>query len=725
MAPSLLAIKLKSTALNLYYEHGHYVYYITHSIGKKEEEFIKAVEDAIAKSGKISRNLAHLMFVGPPESGKSSLMDRLLNRLRKKFSPSTDVCDAVVIVDINITNPSTFIPVDVLDADTWKAVEYDESLVKQMGEENIVIPSQPERNCSEPRKSQNPAPSKSTDRDFKQEVRLPKRDAETKSTSAPAIASAETLFKKNISSVLRKYGIKNFKYSKKTNSLYLRDTGGQVEFQEMVALLVFGPSLFFFVFRLDLDFKSTFSIQYRTSDSESLNHYTSSITTEEALLQCLASVYAMDTSSEGSVKTHKSLVFIVGTHKDKLGPSSQDKIIELNQYLDSLIKKNGFEHLVQYANERNGNVMFAVDNTCDSNEDFKTIRSKVNRLITTRSEFSIDYPISYLLFCLDLQSIKENILTFEECKILAAKYDIVGDQVFHLLHFLHIRIGIVLHFNIEGLKHLVIKEPQVLFNKVTELIIKTFSSGSLTTNEAHEYSEKGILTASALKNVMQSDNEISSEDFLKFLVHLRIISSFSVPGDKEKRYFIPCVLDHVPESTLCQLQSEILSLAMKFKCLHCPKGVFGVLVTHLMTPGHECVTLNLLHKKIFKDQVSFEVLSTGVRDEISLRMTPSHLELNFFPDLSEDRDTPVKEVCNNVRQIIEDSLVKSLKNLHYNRDTLEPVMCFRCNQCSQLHQVIKGKKYYKIYCEEAHKTSRIPPHGRCWYNEGQSLNYSL
>ena len=126
-----------------------------------------------------------------------------------------------------------------------------------MGEENIVIPSQPEQDFSEPRKLQNAASGKSTDttdRDFKQEVRLPKRDAETKSTSAPAIASAEALsvqifFKKNISSVLQKYGIKNFKYSKKTNSLYLRDAGGQVEFQEMVALLIFGPSLFF---RLDL-----------------------------------------------------------------------------------------------------------------------------------------------------------------------------------------------------------------------------------------------------------------------------------------------------------------------------------------------------------------------------------------------------------------------------------------------------------------------------------------
>ena len=42
--------------------------------------------------------------------------------------------------------------------------------------------------------------------------------------------------------------------------------------------------------------------------------YTFSVTTEEALLQFLASVYAMDTSGKDVIKTHKSLVFIVGTH---------------------------------------------------------------------------------------------------------------------------------------------------------------------------------------------------------------------------------------------------------------------------------------------------------------------------------------------------------------------------------------------------------------------------
>ena len=81
----------------------------------------------------------------------------------------------------------------------------------------------------------------------------------------------------------------------------------------MLPLLISGPSIFFFVFRVDLDFQSKFTVEYRTGESEPINSYTSSITTEEALLQCLASVYAMDTYGDVRVKTHKPLVFIVGT----------------------------------------------------------------------------------------------------------------------------------------------------------------------------------------------------------------------------------------------------------------------------------------------------------------------------------------------------------------------------------------------------------------------------
>ena len=75
-----------------------------------------------------------------------------------------------------------------------------------------------------------------------------------------------------VTSIIEKYGFETFRnYLQKTFSLYLRDTGGQVEFQEMLPLLISGPSIFFFVFRVDLDFQSKFTVEYRIGESESLN----------------------------------------------------------------------------------------------------------------------------------------------------------------------------------------------------------------------------------------------------------------------------------------------------------------------------------------------------------------------------------------------------------------------------------------------------------------------
>ena len=694
---------------------------------------MEGVQKAIAENGKIDRKLAHSMFVGPTGSGKSSLMDRLLGRRRKKFSASTGVCDTVVIVDITVTNPSTFHPVMILDGDTWEEIGCDVSYVTQLGQESVNVKNPPLPKPTEKRAhthaSARPDPARKVG-----SVRV----AHSKRKDTPAFfpkrkLKVDTIISsENIYSVIKKYGFRKVKkYLKKTCSLYLRDTGGQVEFQEMLPLLIFGPSIFFFVFRLDLDFKSKLCVKYRMSANKSINYYTSTITTEEALLQCLTSVYAMDTSEEDSVKTHKPVVFIIGTHKDRLGSEAEGiiKINHLNQHLDFIIRSNGFLDLVQYAGDDH-NVMFAVDNTSDSKEDFQKIRSNVNHLINTRKEFSIEYPISYLLFCLDLQNMKQSILTLDECKDLAAKHGIEEDQVSHLLRFLHIRIGVIRYFDIEGLKHIIIKEPQVLFNKITDLLIKTFSGEFLRTSEVLDFREKGILTASAFENVVSGNDKIEPNEFLQLLVHLRIVTPFVTPGDKEdqeKRYFIPCVLNHVPESKRDTV-SNILPLLFKFKSDHCPKGIFGVLSTHLMTPekaeSEEVgTTFTLIHDKIFKNQVSFEVHSPWEeQDEMSLKVYSTHLEVKFFPFSSDDgRNTPLKEVCNNVRQILEKSILRSLKDLHYSKQKLEPMACFKCEHCTQMHPVKAGRTHHKIHCSKARERSRIPLNGRCWYNEGRSI----
>ena len=684
------------------------------------------IAEAVDKNEKISRKLAHGILVGPTGSGKSSLMDRLLGRPRKKFSPSTGVSEPVVVVDIDIDNPSTFHSVTVIDHNTWTEVEYDLSLLRQMDEG--VVTSQSDNTSTSPQPAKK-ARIKSDSAPDAVPVSTPPQQSLPESESlSPVPTDPASELKKNVRLTIKKFfgGYKKFKrFLKKSISLYLRDTGGQVEFQEMMPLLIFGPSIVFFVFRLDLDFKKKFEVKYRKSAGESLNCYISSITTEEAFLQSLATVDAMDMSGEASVKTHKPLVFIIGTHRDKLGPSANKKIAELNEHLSSLIKNSGFRDLVQYADWRKGHVMFPVDNTSESDEDFKLIRSKVSSMILGGEKFTTEYPIRYLLFCLELQILKCSVLSLDECKVMAAKYGIEEDQLVHLLQFLHLRIGVIRYFDKDGVRHIVIKEPQVLFNNVTDLIIKTFSCEALTDTEAEEFEKKGILTASVLATALKDLGDITPEEFLQLLVHLRITAPFSASDNpsEERRYFFPCVLNHVQESTEEEPSTEIMPLAVTFLCDHCPKGLFGVLVTHLIIlegATNHTTTFMLMQDKIFKDQVSFEVHSPGVHDEMALKLHPSHLEIKFFPEHSEDRCTSITEVCSNVRQIMETSIHQSLQDLHYSESRVAPMTCFRCEDCSELHEVEIGKHLVKIYCKKTRTTQSIPDQGKWWYKEGKS-----
>jgi hypothetical protein len=232
----------------------------------------------------------------------------------------------------------------------------------------------------------------------------------------------------------------------------------------------------------------------------------------------------------------------------------------------------------------------------------------------------------------------------------------------------------------------------------SNLIIKTFSRGALNMKEVRDL-QKGILTTSVLESILENEGEITIQDFTKLLVHLCTITPYpsTVPGKRDERFFTPCVLNHIPEFTQEDTQED----------LHTAISPLSVGFTHLMTPvsaEKPDISFSLI-EKIFKD----------LDHDLS-----SHVEISFFPSLSDERDSSVSEVCSNIRQVIETS-IQSLKDFHYSRDYVKPAMCFRCDHRSELHQVekMRGKNCHRKYCSKARTNSPILPEGSCWFNEGQ------
>ena len=648
-------------------------------------------------------------------------MAKLLRRKRKLFSGSTGVSDSVVVVNIKKPSSGSFCVAGVSGPDTWEEMEYDVSLVKEM-KDIPQLPEEQSKLSEKPMSSTKMAskPTSSTSSFLaKSEHASVRPEVDSRKKSLPKVSKVS----RNMvnTAIERCGGWKQFQDSFcKSFSLYMRDAGGQIAFQEMLSVLVLGPSIFIFVFRADLGLKEKVDVRFRVSPEESLNCIISSMSTEEALLQCLASVYAMDVAFSDkavSVKTHMPLVFIVGTHKDRLGPLADKKIAELNEHLESLIDSSScFQDLVQYADREKGQVMFTVDNTSESDDDFCLIQTKIYNLISERNEFTIKYPVSYLLFALELQHDERAILRFNECEALAATYGIMGDKVRDVLHFLQFRVGVIQYFDKEGI---VMIKPCVLFNKVTDLIKVTFSrKESLTAREVRIF-EKGILTASLVKSIVKEDG-IDSDMFLRLLVRLCLIIPIATFDHEDQKYFIPSVLTHAPQSNE-DLYSDIMPLSIQFRCSHCPKGLFGVLVSNLMSPGkfERDIFITLIQDKIFRDKVSFEVHSGGYQDEICLTAFPSHLELSIFPDLCEAHEKSMGNLCDNIRQGIDVLIRESLKNLNYSFEKVGPVTCFRCDSCHDLHEVKKEKDNHTMYCKKSQTTRRIPSSARLWFNEGK------
>ena len=66
-----------------------------------------------------------------------------------------------------------------------------------------------------------------------------------------------------------------------------------MEFQEVLPLLVSGPCMFFYTFRLDRDLNECYEIHYELPDGTTSDSYKSSMTTIEGIVQSLASIAAM------------------------------------------------------------------------------------------------------------------------------------------------------------------------------------------------------------------------------------------------------------------------------------------------------------------------------------------------------------------------------------------------------------------------------------------------
>ena len=720
-------------------------------ITAEEEKHIAAVQKAMEERGMLDHTIVHGVFVGPARSGKNSLMEHLLGRMPSSVSPSTGVAESVV--QVKVIQKSTTFAANVEES-IWSEMDEDDEAIKLMlinseSQNEVQIPILQVEDTVEtfdPETRYSETTISNTDSDYNQnELAVDSESSEVwyeaQSSFADQPAVESTSFQPHrqlphsyvppieiVIKALKKKGKEGLEVLQqhfyKTWSLYLTNTGGQMEFQEVLPLLVSGPSMFFFTFRLDRDLNKSYAIEYDLSDGTSAKPYTSTLTTLEGILQTLASVSAMGMFTyQGLQKRTVALrpkVFLVGTHKDKLDSKKASKrIAKVDKQLQKALESTShYKDLVEFASPTQ--LVFTVNNFSDSDSDFQNIRSAFERVVV-RDEFRMTSPSHWLIFSLALRKLTSDVISYDLCLEVAQQCGLADEEVDEALHFIHSKMGLIRYFPYENVKNFVVIHPQHLFDKVTELIVNTFTFEKAGKQKTDEFNERGMFSLVEFENIYsRSNSDIKAFQFLKLLEKLRIAAPFHL--NRKIMYFFPCVLAHVltlKVSTILKMTQKrkaagIPQFLVIFDCGYCPKGLPGALISYLMANEmRSSFTWNLRHDKIFCNQVSFLV---GPLDTVVLDIYSTHLMISITIDKSITRDAkcmPYK-VCSAVREAVEAGIKQITSTINYVNANHSLTFHCKCNSDHPAELKFVGCTPHNMYCSKTNKTYPLPKGHELW-----------
>ena len=692
----------------------------------EKQRHLAACERAMKEKGSVEQIAMHCVFLGLPRSGKSSLIQRLLGK-RPSVSCSTGVAEKVVRVEIRkstahvsgqlwceledlddeavlvIHNVSRTAPVDVTALTTNDPVEFKPG--EALGLSGIIKKKHNLFTQTPHTKQHKQAPLSLPAQRFQFEPG-------EQSTKPPLDVFGDAFQKK---------GHKLKELVGEPWMLYITDTGGQPEFQELLPILVSGPSLFFLVFSLHLDLNKKFQVEYITSHGKAAVPYEAGLTVLEMLLQSLATIAS--TSVSRMVGDRKVVIqpniFFVATHKDLV---SEEHIHQVDIALQEVVRgteayKNG---MVQFASE--SCMILAVSNMSGGEEDIKQIRAVVERIGRQNDDYRVKTPFSWLMFSNIIQQMKSPVLQYEQCYSLARQCGIkTREEMNDALRFLHENVGVVRYYHdVSDLREFVIKDPQYVFDVITDLIVSTFVFDRTAPAFHEQFTKKGIFPLDVFEKLGRSTEFLPPSKLVTLLQHLNIVALLKKFGAPHQ-YFMPCVLAHSESSkaTTRSSTSHIPPLLVVFKSGYCPKGLFGALVVYLLqNKMNSKLEWELEQDKIFRDQIC---LSIGPYDSFQLKIHPAFLSIDLWTSFgASTRRCSIASICIEVQRCISRAIDEVSETLHCSQRA-EFSFGFFCPDINLSPHPATVKPQdgqpYSLRCPLTHDRFNLPKGSLVWFSE--------
>ena len=473
------------------------------------------------------------------------------------------------------------------------------------------------------------------------------------------------------------------------NRITLIDTGGQPQFHEVLPMFMRDTSASMFTIKLDDSLDGHPLIEFYDDNGHLVGSCRSPFTNQQILMRCMRVIQSQASQSqEGLCPTP----IFVGTHKD-LEHQCQERREEKNRRIHEMLPPAVQDNAI-YCDEGLKEVIFAVNAKTPGLQEQK-VAAELRRVIVEKSRVKPKrIPLRWHAIELALQKLMlelgRGVLSKAEGLAVARRFHFTDESFEEALKYLD-NLNILFYYR-DVLPNVIFCDPQVLLDKVTELVeysyrLQTAACQHIATEgKLRKFRDQGIVTLEFLSKKEFRRHYVqglfSPVELLKLFKKLLIVSPIT-----EEEYLMPCLLRVTQEPTLLAPSSSVPSLLFYFP--HSPLlGVFCALVAYLLSQANWKLLFDGSSRspvKVDRNTVQFEVPGKlpGV---ITLSDSFStYFQVSIQLPAKAPRALCSK-VCPQIRETIMAGLRKASSALHYNNSV--PEYAFLCFEHSSSENVM-------------------------------------
>ena len=476
--------------------------------------------------------------------------------------------------------------------------------------------------------------------------------------------------------------------------LQIIDSGGQPQFHEILPIFLRRLAFLVFVFRLCDELGNRPIVEFYIDGEPVSNRFTSVETTEQLLQHCVRVMCSHRACSSG--KDECPQIMILGTHLDKerkeTRPGKNRKILKI---LSPLSEKQ-----VIYHNLKEKEVIFPLNAKQPGNSE-KAVANQIRQMLLGDSKIeSADIPVRW--FALEIllkemaQALKQEVLSKGQILTVAIeKLHFEEDALDTALQYLD-QLSVLFYYP-TVLPDVVFTNPQVLLDKVSDLVFKSVEIDKLSKEQAlsgewRKFYEFALVTTQFLSQDAFSKYYVpglfEAKDLVLLFKKLFIFAVFS-----KTEYFVPALLRNLDDDALnkCRISAkssntEIPSLILQFPDGGPRKGIFCALLCWLVSPDNDSqVQLSISVDEIgsplclHRNCVQFDVSKSPV--SVTLIDTYTHFEVHV--------DVPLEILRPKIVPLVHQAIIKGLReatlNLGYHKFTPSLALLCPCGEKEEAH----------------------------------------